>query len=157
MYSSFTTAAALSGLGSHFNELTLEQFVWSNKMEIAGQTCNIFAIATSKAAVAAFLLRLVIVDWHEYFLYGCITSTSIVCVLCAILDFLQVTPIDAVFNPMIPHTVNFNFRANAIFSGAYTALMDFVLALFPWYFLAPVQLKRKERMTVCFGLSLGVL
>jgi hypothetical protein len=157
MYSSFTTAAALTGLGSHFSELTLEQFVWSNKMEIVGQTCNIFAIATSKSAVAAFLLRLVIVDWHKYFLHGCIASTTIVCFLCAILDFFQVTPIAAVFDPTIPHTVNFNFTANAIFSGSYTALMDFVLALFPWYFLAPVQLRKKERMTVCFGLSLGVL
>ncbi|PQE13980.1 hypothetical protein CJF30_00006767 [Rutstroemia sp. NJR-2017a BBW] len=157
LYSSFTTVAALTGLGSHFSELTLEQFVWSNKMEIAGQTCNIFAIAASKSAVAAFLLRLVIVDWHKYFLYGCIASTTIVCFLCAILDFFQVTPIAAVFNPTIPHTVNFNFTANAIFSGSYTALMDFVLALFPWYFLAPVQLRKKERMTVCFGLSLGVL
>ncbi|PQE20518.1 hypothetical protein CJF30_00001815 [Rutstroemia sp. NJR-2017a BBW] len=77
MFSSFTTAAALSGLGSHYNELTLEEFVWSNKMEIAGQTCNLFAMATCKAAVATFLLRLVVVDWHRYFLYGCITSTTI--------------------------------------------------------------------------------
>jgi hypothetical protein len=157
MYSAFTTAAALSGLGSHFSELTLEQFVWSKKMQFAAQTSNIFGTITAKCAVAAFLLRLVAVDWHRYFLYGCIVSTTIALSLCAVLDFFQVTPIEAVFNPAIPHTTNLNFVANAAFSGAYAVLMDFVLAIFPWYFLARVQLNKKERRTVYFALSLGVL
>ncbi|TGO08770.1 hypothetical protein BTUL_0192g00040 [Botrytis tulipae] len=155
-YTAFCTAAAIQGLGSHFADITPAQFVMSNKMEIAGQTCNIIAIATSKSAVAVFLLRLVIVRWHKIFLWVCIISTFIVCVSCAILDFFQSSPIAAVFDPSIPHTVNFNFTANAIFSGSYTAMMDFTLALFPWYFLAPVQLKKKERLTISFGLTLGV-
>ncbi|KAM3077985.1 hypothetical protein ACMFMF_004398 [Clarireedia jacksonii] len=149
--------AALSGLGSHFSELTLEQFVWSNKMEIAGQTCNIVAIITAKSAVATFLLRLVIFQWQKYFLYGCIACTALLLVLCAVLNFLHVTPVAAVFNPTIPHTTNVNFTANAVFAGSWTAFMDFVLALFPWYFLAPVRLQKREKRTVFFGLSLGVL
>lgn len=141
------------------NVLTLmrSRFVMSNKMEIAGQTCNIIAIATSKSAVAVFLLRLVIIPWHKAFLWFCIISTVIVCILCAVLDFFQSSPIAAMFDPSLPHTVNFNFTANAIFSGSYTAMMDFVLALFPWYFLAQVQIKRKERLTISIGLTLGVL
>ncbi|KAF7914011.1 uncharacterized protein EAF01_000417 [Botrytis porri] len=155
-YTAFCTAAASQGLGSHFVNITAAQFVMSNKMEIAGQTCNIIAIATSKSAVAVFLLRLVIVPWHKVFLWTCIVSTVIVCVSCALLDFFQSSPIAAVFDPTLPHTVNFNFTANAIFSGSYTAMMDFTLALFPWYFLAPVQLKKKERLTISFGLTLGI-
>ncbi|ATZ45203.1 hypothetical protein BCIN_01g00250 [Botrytis cinerea B05.10] len=155
-YTAFCTAAAIQGLGSHFADITPAQFVMSNKMEIAGQTCNIIAIATSKSAVAVFLLRLVVVPWHKVFLWVCIASTVIVCVSCATLDFFQSTPIAAVFDPSLPHTVNFNFTVNAIFSGSYTAMMDFTLALFPWYFLAPVQLKKKERLTISFGLTLGV-
>ncbi|KAF7905835.1 hypothetical protein EAF00_000114 [Botryotinia globosa] len=143
-YTAFCTAAAIQGLGSHFTDITPAQFVMSNKMEIAGQTCNIIAIASSKSAVAVFLLRLVVVPWHKIFLWVCIISTFIVCVSCAILDFVQSSPIAAVFDPSHPHTVNFNFTANAIFSGSYTAMMDFTLALFPWYFLAPVQLKKGE-------------
>ncbi|ESZ97236.1 hypothetical protein SBOR_2359 [Sclerotinia borealis F-4128] len=155
-YSAFCTAAAVYGLGSHFADLTAAQFIMSNKMEIAGQTCNIIAIATSKSTVAVFLLRLVIVPWHKVFLWFCIVSTVIVCVSCAVLDFFQSSPMAAVFDPSLPHAVNFNFTANAIFSGSYTALMDFTLALFPWYFLAHVQIKKKERLTISFGLTLGV-
>ncbi|APA07333.1 hypothetical protein SS1G_13103 [Sclerotinia sclerotiorum 1980 UF-70] len=155
-YTSFCTVAAVYGLGSHFLDITEAQFVLSNKMEVAGQTCNIIAIATSKSSVAVFLLRLVVVPWHKVFLWACIVSTFIVCIICATLDFFQCSPMPAIFNPSIPHTVNFNFTANAIFSGGYTALMDFVLALFPWYFLAGVRIRRKERLTISFGLTLGV-
>ncbi|KAI9645302.1 hypothetical protein NHQ30_006037 [Ciborinia camelliae] len=155
-YSAFCTAAAAYGLGSHYDDITPTQFVMSNKMEIAGQTCNIIAIATSKSAVAVFLLRLVVVPWHKAFLWLCIASTFIVCVICAVLDFFQSSPIAAVFDPSLPHTVNFDFTANAIFSGAYTALMDFTLALFPWHFLSRVRIKRKERLTISLGLSMGV-
>ncbi|KAF7856285.1 hypothetical protein EAF04_009813 [Stromatinia cepivora] len=155
-YTSFCTVAAVYGLGSHFSDLTAAQFVLSNKMEVAGQTCNIIAIATSKSSVAVFLLRLVVVPWHKAFLWACITSTFIVCIICATLGFFQYSPFAAVFDPSISHTVNFDFTANAIFTGSYTAMMDFVLALFPWCFLAGVQIKRKEKLTISFGLTLGV-
>ncbi|TEY35930.1 hypothetical protein BOTCAL_0574g00050 [Botryotinia calthae] len=155
-YTSFCTAAATQGLGSHFADITPAQFVMSNKMEIAGQTCNIIVIATSKSAVAVFLLRLVVFPWHKVFLRVCIASTVIVCVSCATLDFFQRTPVAAVFDPSLPHTVNFSFTLNTIVSASYTAMIDFTLALFPWYFLAPVQLKKKERLTISFGLTLGV-
>lgn len=35
--------------------------------------------------------------------------------------------------------------------------MDFILALLPWHIIMGLNMKRKEKLTVTFGLSLGVL
>lgn len=35
--------------------------------------------------------------------------------------------------------------------------MDFVLAILPWHVIMGLNMKRKEKLTVAIGLSLGVL
>jgi hypothetical protein len=35
--------------------------------------------------------------------------------------------------------------------------MDFFLALFPWFVLWNLNIKRKERITICVSLSLGIM
>lgn len=40
---------------------------------------------------------------------------------------------------------------------AYSAAMDFALALFPWVLIWKVQMRRVEKLGVAFGMSLGVL
>lgn len=35
--------------------------------------------------------------------------------------------------------------------------MDFVLAILPWHIIMGLNMKRKEKLTVAFGLSLGAL
>lgn len=35
--------------------------------------------------------------------------------------------------------------------------MDFVLAILPWHVIMGLNMKRKEKLTVAFGLSLGIL
>lgn len=35
--------------------------------------------------------------------------------------------------------------------------MDFVLAILPWHVVMGLNMKRKEKLTVAFGLSLGIL
>lgn len=109
-----------------------------------------------------------------YILWFCILSTSFVCATCIIFMFTQCTPVASIFNPSLPHTCYMNFTVDAIFSGSkrsalmsqsvwqlmnqgYTAFMDFALAIFPWFVLWKLNMKRKERLTVALGLSLGVL
>ncbi|GME23092.1 hypothetical protein GTA08_BOTSDO05512 [Neofusicoccum parvum] len=157
LYTVFITIAALNGLGSHSTELTGDQFATAIKWELMGQTCNILAIATSKSSVAVFLIRIVNVAWHKWMLHFCIASTCFVCVSCIILMFTQCTPVQSIWDHRIPTVCHFNFTVNAIFSGSYTAAMDFWLAIFPWFVLWTLNMKRKERLTISFGLSLGVL
>lgn len=40
---------------------------------------------------------------------------------------------------------------------AYGAFLDFFLAALPWVFLSGLQIKRKEKITICISLSAGVL
>jgi hypothetical protein len=40
---------------------------------------------------------------------------------------------------------------------AWSAAMDFVLAILPWHIVMGLNMKRKEKLTVAFGLSLGIL
>ncbi|KAI9694028.1 MAG: hypothetical protein M1822_003299 [Bathelium mastoideum] len=39
---------------------------------------------------------------------------------------------------------------------SWSAAMDFFLALFPWYILRNLNMKRKERIVICSSLSLGI-
>ncbi|EKG19496.1 hypothetical protein MPH_03360 [Macrophomina phaseolina MS6] len=91
-------------------------------------------------------------------LHFCIFSTCTVCFICIVLMYMQCTPVESIWDHRIPAKCRgFNFTANAIFSGSYTAAMDFWLAIFPWFVLWTLNMRRKERLTVSFGLSLGVL
>ncbi|KUJ09791.1 uncharacterized protein LY89DRAFT_711067 [Mollisia scopiformis] len=155
-YTILITIAATDGFGSHLTDLGLPQAVKAIKWEIAGQTFNIAAIGTSKSSVAVFLLRIVTSKSHIWILWFCIASTSFVCASCIVFMYTQCTPLESIFNPTLPHVCYLNFTVNAIFSGSYTAAMDFVLAIFPWFVLWKLNMKRKERLTIALGLSLGV-
>ncbi|ETS86926.1 hypothetical protein PFICI_00754 [Pestalotiopsis fici W106-1] len=158
LYTTFVTVAAFHGLGNHAADITLEQFAESTKWELMGQSSNILAIATSKCSVAIFLVRIVVQDWHKWALHFCIWSTVFVCVSCIILMYTQCTPVHGIWDPRVTDTVcHINFTADAIFSGSYTAAMDFFLAIFPWFILWNLNMKRKERLTVSIGLSLGII
>lgn len=158
LYTVFITIAVLNGLGKHFHELNPDQFATAVKYEIIGQTMNILAIATSKSSVAVFLIRIVNVSWHKWMLHFCTFSTCVVCITCIALMFAQCTPVESIWDHRIPTKCrDYDFTANAIFSGSYTAAMDFWLAIFPWTVLWTLNMRRKERLTVSFGLSLGVL
>ena len=105
-------------MGSHATDLGLVQTVKAVKWEIAGQTFNIVAIATSKNSVAVFLIRIVTRRLHIWLLWFSIFTTTFVCASCIILMYTQCTPLESIFNPTIPHTCYINFTANAIFSGS---------------------------------------
>ncbi|ORY57420.1 uncharacterized protein BCR38DRAFT_299344, partial [Pseudomassariella vexata] len=157
-YSLFITLASFHGLGNHAADLTLKQFATSTKWELMGQTSNILAIATRKSSVAVFLIRIVNVKWHRWMLHGCIITTSVVCVSCIIFMFTQCTPVEGIWDLRVKDTVcYFKFTTNAIFSGSYTAAMDFWLAVVPWFVLWNLRIKQKERLTISIGLSLGFL
>ncbi|KAK6071149.1 hypothetical protein SCUP234_09852 [Seiridium cupressi] len=157
LYTIFVTVAAMHGLGSHATELTLEQFAMSTKWELMGQTANILAIATSKSSVAVFLIRIVNVNWHKWLLHFSVFSTFFVCVSCVIFMYTQCTPAQGIWDPRVMTVCHINFTANAIFSGTYTAAIDFFLAVFPWFILWNLKMKRKERLTIAVGLSLGII
>jgi hypothetical protein len=49
----------------------------------------IIGIATSKASLATFLLRIAIIQWHKWVLYSMVVSVSIPCFSCALFNFIR--------------------------------------------------------------------
>jgi hypothetical protein len=60
--------------------------------EAIGQGVCIMGIAASKGSVAIFLLHIVRSTWHVAFLWFCIVSTSVLCVITTTSLFLQCRP-----------------------------------------------------------------
>ena len=106
-YTIFCTIAALNGFGQHAALLTQDQFILANKMEIIGQTFCIIGIATSKAAVAAFQMRIYKKKWQIIVLIMSIVAVVGICFFCALFDFVRCNPVEAIWNPFIPDPVCF--------------------------------------------------
>src|SRR5690242_10857121 len=62
----------------------------------------IIGIATSKASVAIFLLRITVIRWHRWVLYAIMVVVAVPCFFCALFDFIRCDPIAAVWNPTLP-------------------------------------------------------
>lgn len=133
-------------------------------------------IAASKSSVALFLLRIVLLKWHKAILWFCIVSTTLMCTITTTLLFLQCRPAAFLWDHTIEGgvcwldftsvgltmggkraTVEVERNAVANPATAWSAAMDFVLAILPWHVVLGLNMKRKEKLTVAFGLSLGIL
>jgi hypothetical protein len=146
--------------------------------EVIGQSIYIMGIAASKASVALFLLRIVILKWHKALLWRCMLLTALLCVVTTVLLYMQCRPVaflwdhtiqggdcwltfapvglamggmSSIFKPvLILKITNTSFLA-------WSAAMDFVLALLPWLAIMNLEMKRRKRLIVTFYLSLGML
>ncbi|QSZ36276.1 hypothetical protein DSL72_007402 [Monilinia vaccinii-corymbosi] len=96
------TAAAAQGFGQHSADLTIEELSNAIRSNIIGQTFCLIGIATSKASVSVFLLRLAVVKWHRLVLYFTMFAVSGIAITCALLAFIRCDPIAHVWNPQIP-------------------------------------------------------
>lgn len=134
MYTVFCTIAAVYGFGQHTALLTTDEFIEANKNEIIGKRCSppsllasalvvasswqsrrltlnvgqtfcIIGIATSKAGVAAFLLRIVEKTWHKAVLIAATVATTGICIVVALFDFIRCSPVASVWDPLITDAV----------------------------------------------------
>ncbi|KAF2029516.1 hypothetical protein EK21DRAFT_67629 [Setomelanomma holmii] len=125
--------------------------------EAIGQGICIMGIAASKGSVALFLLRIVLKRWHVALLWFCIVSTTAMCIITTTLLYMQCKPTAFLWD----HTIEggycwLNFTLVGLTMGAWSAAMDFVLAILPWHVVMGLNMKRKEKFTIACGLSLGV-
>ncbi|KAF2623176.1 hypothetical protein BU25DRAFT_442785 [Macroventuria anomochaeta] len=126
--------------------------------EAIGQGICIMGIAASKASVALFLLRIVLRRWHIALLWSVIISTTIFSTITTALLFLQCKPVSFLWDQTIPGGhCPINFTDVGLSMGAWSATMDFVLAILPWPVVMGLNMKRKEKITIACGLSLGVV
>ncbi|KAH7108668.1 hypothetical protein B0J11DRAFT_242407 [Dendryphion nanum] len=146
------------GVGRKYATVPAADYSKAIMWEAIGQGICIMGIAASKGSVAIFLLRIVIRKWHVALLWFCIVSTTLLCAITTILLFVQCRPTAFLWDRTIVGGVCWlNFTAVGLTMGAWSAAMDFVLAILPWHIIMGLNMKRKEKLTVAFGLSLGIL
>lgn len=98
--------------------------------EAIGRGFCSMSIAASKGSVAIFLLRIVLKGWHIVLLWFCIISTTALCIVTTTLLFVQCKPSTFLWD----HTIEggycwLNYTQVGFFMGAWSAAMDFVLAI----------------------------
>lgn len=71
---------------------------------VFADSTGIIGIATSKACVAFFLLRIVVILWHQIVLWVCVIAAAVICILCALFDFIRCDPVEGVWNPTVKAT-----------------------------------------------------
>ncbi|KAI1761235.1 hypothetical protein GGR53DRAFT_522519 [Hypoxylon sp. FL1150] len=114
------------------------------------------ATVWSKTSFAVMLLR-VTPGRTKIVLWTIIVTMNVFMTVSALSIFLQCSPISKSWNEHLPGTCwpTFNLVAN-MFSSAYSALMDFVLALLPWPLIWHLKMKVKEKIGVAVAMSMGV-
>lgn len=159
VFASLTHVSAVHGLGEHAANLTTEQFANAMYWELCAQPAAAMAIGTAKVTVAVFLMRIINARWQRNVLWFCITLMMILSVLLSISLFAQCTPVQSIWDPRLAaeRVCTFDMVTMAYIACSWAAVMDFFLAIFPWIVLRNLNMKRKERLTICASLSLGVM
>ncbi|KAF2202044.1 hypothetical protein GQ43DRAFT_414482 [Delitschia confertaspora ATCC 74209] len=157
LYVAFISVGTSYGIGKKYAAVPAADYSKAIMWEALGQAICILGIAASKGSVALFLLRIVLKTWHIVLLWFCIVTTTILAIITTTLLFLQCKPAAFLWDHTIEGGVCWlNFTAVGLTMASWSAFMDFVLALLPWHVVWSLNMKKKEKLTVTFGLSLGI-
>ncbi|BCS25357.1 uncharacterized protein APUU_50068S [Aspergillus puulaauensis] len=156
-FAGLCTGSAAYGMGVHAEFLSQHETSRAMLLLLSGQSVVAIAMGISKFAVGVFLLRIVVSKWHKAFLWFWNISIMVLSILLAITVFAQCTPVQSIWDTRIPKdSCPLSLTVIATVMCAWSAALDFVLALFPWYALWGLNMKRKEKITICASLSLGI-
>ncbi|KAK3985074.1 hypothetical protein QBC44DRAFT_275969 [Cladorrhinum sp. PSN332] len=145
------------GYGKHIWDFDLNNMQYLMiPVNISG-TMSIVSTVWSKTSFGITLLHLTN-GWLKRITWFCIISMNIVMGLSALFAWVQCKPVTKVWDltvagecwdpTVLPH---YN-----MFAGAWSALMDIILALLPWKFLWGLQMKTSEKIGVGFAMSMGI-
>jgi hypothetical protein len=126
-------------------------------INIAG-SFSVTAAIWAKTSFGITLLHLTD-GWIKMVTWVIIISMNIAMGLSALFPWVNCKPLKKSWDYTIDGTcwapevtVHYN-----IFSGAYSAFMDFALALLPWGFIWKLQMRKKEKFGVGVAMSMGIL
>ncbi|ROV99459.1 hypothetical protein VMCG_06365 [Cytospora schulzeri] len=157
LFAVFFLISSIYGFGQHNADLDEYSIMMATKVELMGQFSVSLAMGASKAAVALLLLRIINIFWQRCVLWFWIFSMMFLSILLAVACFAQCTPVESLWNPKVPVLAcPINLTNVAFVMCSWSAAMDFFLAFFPWYVLWKLNMKRKDKITICVSLSLGV-
>ncbi|KAI0884105.1 uncharacterized protein GGS22DRAFT_189235 [Annulohypoxylon maeteangense] len=150
-------ASSIYGFGQHTKDISLDDIRVATKIELIGQLVVSLAMGLSKTSVAMFLMRIIITVWHRVVLWFWIVTMMTWSLLLAISCFAQCTPVESIWDERIKtKSCPLNLTNIAFIMCSWSAAMDFFLAAFPWAILWNLNMQRREKVTICVSLSLGI-
>ena len=121
-------------------------------------TIAITAVVLTKTAFNVTLLRLA--DGATYkFVWFIIVSMNVLMGFSAAIPWIQCSPLAKGWDPTVPGTCWAPGVGTKIWiaTGAYSALMDFILAGLPWTFLWSLWMRKKEKIGIAVAMSMGLM
>ena len=123
-------------------------------------TFAITSIAWSKTAFAITMLRLT-EGRVKKFVWFLIISVNLAMGISALMQWIQCTPVKASWDLLgVPNATCWPKKVMLgynVFSGAWSAAADLVLALLPWKILAQLQMNKREKIGAGIAMSMGVV
>ncbi|CAI7654462.1 unnamed protein product [Penicillium glandicola] len=157
LYTVFLTIAGVDGFGQSISTLDTDSAVKAVYNEMIGQTFAVLGMAIAKLSLGAFLLRIVVKQWHRISIWISMISLLIVSVMTAILFWVQRLPSESIYDPRVPGRTVLKVTPFSVLLGSWCAAVDFYFALLPWIFIWNLNMKFKEKMSIAISLSLGFI
>lgn len=168
------------GLGRHLASLSHYENVMVHKFIGISSFFNVAALAISKTSFALTLLRLAPEPWQRRLIWGVIATTNLFLWTTGIFIFSSCTPFERIWDSTVEGTCwdRRKLMTYNIFTGgeltpprpcpyqcidtvtsetAWSAAMDFSLAMFPWYLIWDLNMRTVEKLGLCIAMSLGIL
>ncbi|KAK0648514.1 hypothetical protein B0T16DRAFT_327201 [Cercophora newfieldiana] len=120
-------------------------------------TMSIIAASLSKTSFGFTLIRLTN-GTLKWFIYALLVTMNIFLALSAIFIWARCTPVVKTWHHGMDGTcwdplVNTNY---GLFSGVYSAFVDFALSFLPWPLIWNLQMRLREKIGVAVAMSMGV-
>ncbi|KAM0226869.1 hypothetical protein ACHAPO_012023 [Fusarium lateritium] len=158
IYSAFVTAGIKYGVGRRFNDIgNLDAYFKAVELEIYSQVAGILLIGVGKCAVGIFLLRIVRNRFQKHFIWTLLAGTVGITLFASVVVVVQCDPVESTWDKRIPGTCWIDFSKVGLTVGSWFVVADFCFAILPWFVIWELNMKRKEKITVACGLSLGVV
>ncbi|KKA29331.1 hypothetical protein TD95_005410 [Thielaviopsis punctulata] len=146
------------GYGKHswdFNPANINSYV------LAANIRTVFTVCAAAWSKTSFCLTLKKISGRRttILLYAIIASINISLGLSALFPWVQCTPIQKGWKPLIPGKcwprmtlIHYNMAA-----GAWSAAMDILLVVVPWKVILGLQMHLREKLGVAIAMSMGIL
>lgn len=173
-----------NGLGQHVWTLSPDQLIAIGIGTSAASVPSILAAAWSKTSFVITLYILFTARWQRVVIAFIGVSMNIFMTFLALLSFLRCSPPEKIWKPFTVEGKcwsNEAYLSYAIFAGgkctpseicccspheqqtdselklalAYSASVDFILAILPWQIILKTQLSTKEKIGLCVAMSMG--
>jgi hypothetical protein len=141
-----------------------------------GEIFGLFSVPLSKASFCFTLLRLTVVPWQQKLLWSIIITVQLIFYSTAVITLVQCNPIYKLWDMTLPGkcwdnriVIYYSMfvgckpspcsigPSQPLITTAYSALMDFLLAICPWLIIHKLQMKRREKWGIILAMSLGCL